>query len=301
MISEWIFGTTIDGGDVTAFELVEKGGLKAVILTQGAILQSLYLPDGRNVVLGHETLEGYIEDRSYLGQIIGRNANRVVGSQFEIDGIIYPLFANDGENNLHSGPEGFGRQNWRAEQDDNALILRHVSPDGDQGFPGSVNVELRISVRGMSLRLEMTASTTKPCPVNLTWHPYWNLIGEGRIDGHDLSVSSDYRTNLELEGTIPVRNTRFDFRTPLPLGHVEIDHNYADVDKATLSAQDTTMTLTSSLPDMQVYTGDNLSNARSGVALEPQFRPNDINLNQDCLLRPGEVYHHWIEYSFNVD
>lgn len=289
-----------DGQTIHTYELKTAHGLKASILNYGATLQALLLPDGRNVVLGYEALEGYLSDTAYLGQIIGRNANRIAPACFEIEGEIFHLAKNDGDANLHSGPEGFDTKLWSSDIVDETLILRHVSPDGDQGFPGELSVTLRITVAEMSLRLEMEAETTRPTPINMTWHPYWNLLGQSRIDGHTLNVKSAHRTGLQSGQPISVDRTRFDFTTPLPLGSIQIDENYIDARDATLSANGTTLRVSSSLPDLQIYTGDALPNPRSGIALEPQFRPNDINFAQDSLLQPGETYRHWIEYAFET-
>ena len=240
MINERYFGTTTEGQTVSAFELTGKQGLRASILNYGATLQALYLPDGRNIVLGHDTLEGFLSDTNYLGRIIGRNANRILPSRFEIDGELFQLAATDGEANLHGGPKGFEAQIWSSEVERSTLILKHVSPDGDQGFPGELNVMLRIYFADMSLRLEIEAETTHPTPVNMTWHPYWNLLGQGRVDGHTLSVDSSHTTQLQCAQPISVSGTRFDFRNEIPLGSIRMDENYVKVGDTRLSANGTT-------------------------------------------------------------
>ncbi len=300
MISAWTFGTLPEGRVVTAYQLTSESGFRAVVLDYGVTLQALYLPDGRNVTLGHDSLDAYLDGAGYRGAIIGPNANRIVGASFEIDGQHVEVSTNDGENNLHSGDTGFHTQIWNARIEEDVLIFSHTAQAGTGGFPGHLSVTLRISFRNDTLRLEMRAETNAPTPVNLTWHPYWNLNGRGRIDGHDLSVSADNRSILETAQTVPVKETRFDFRKALPLGHVRLDDNFKDVKEARLKGHSTELNVTSSLPDMQVYTGDALSVPRSGVALEPQFQPNDINLDQRSLLRPGEVYDHWIAYRFDI-
>ena len=283
---------------MTAYRLGSESGLSAVVLDYGATLQALCLPDGQNVTLGYGTLEAYLSGQDYRGAMVGRNANRIIGASFKIGGQTYKIPANEGGNSLHSGPAGFESQMWDACRDGETLVLRHSSPDGHQGFPGAVNAVLRIRINDLSLRMEMQAETTAPTPINLTWHPYFNLNGEGRIDGHDLHVEADHRTRLDQSEPLPVEQTRFDFRQSLPLGSVRLDDNYAGVGKARLRAGRTRLTVESSLPDMQVYTGDGLDVPRSGIALEPQFRPDDINRERKSLLRPGETYDHWIEYKF---
>jgi len=293
------FGRREDGQIVTAHELRSALGFKAVILNHGAILQALYLPDGRNVTLGFETCESYETDEFYHGCIIGPNANRVKGAKFQIDGQTSNLTANEGEYNLHSGQHGFNTQLWAVDRTDAGLELKHRSRDGQDGFPGVVDATLNISLMENRLRLEMRATTTKPTPVNLTWHPYWNLYGN-RIDDHELTIHSDQRTELNAANPITLKNTRFDFQSTLPLGSVRLDENYVNVKNITLRKHQTTLTVTSSLPDMQVYTGDYLTKPRAGIAIEPQFRPNDINLARRSLLRPGQTYQHWIEYKFDL-
>ena len=300
MAQSWQFGTRTDGRPITAFTLVSDAGFEAVILDQGAILQSFRLPNSRNVTLGFETWEDYETDPHYTGRIIGPNANRILDAQFRIDGDAFKLFANDGPRNLHSAPNGFDVQMWSAKLTKHGLTLELEWNDKDNRFPGEIRAKLTISLKANRLRLKLQATADRATPMNLTWHPYWNLGGGGRIDGHDLYVEAESRTPLLTRDARLIKDTRYDFQRARPLGSVRLDANYSDVDSARLTAGQTAMTVRSSLPDMQVYTGDALADPRSGIALEPQYRPNDINFAQDCLLRPGEVYDHWVEYSFNV-
>jgi len=300
MANSRIFGTREDGWVVTAHELKSELGFRAVILNHGATLQAFYLPNGRNVVLGYDDWSSYETDANCTGSIIGRNANRIANASFKNGNQTYGLLANDGPHNLHSGPDGFDTQIWDVEEIDNGLELRHSSPDGQNGFPGEVDVRLIILLRENILRLEMEGVTSKPTPLNLTWHPYWNLSIRQRIDGHDLQVQADARTELQTRDPIRVKDTRQDFRLGYPLGSIQLDENYANVANTELVTDGNKLRVTSSLPDMQIYTGDGLPSPRAGIALEPQFRPNDINLEQNCLLKPGRVYRHWIEYAFDV-
>lgn len=297
MNTEWTFGTLPDGRAVTAYRLRSPSGMEAVILDYGLILQSLVLPDGRNVTLGHETLEDYLSGEDYRGAIIGPNANRIVGAQFRIGDETFKLPTNDGANNLHSGPEGFDRQLWEIESEGDNLIATLLSKSAE-GFPGALDLHITIALADQTLRVEMTATTNASTPVNLTWHPYWNLAGEGRIDSHDLQVLAEERTEVESGQSFPVKQTRFDFREPLPLGHIRLDDNFKSVEGTMLRSGSTALHIRSSLPDLQIYAGDALPVPRSGIAIEPQFQPNDVNLEQKSLLQPEETYHHWIEYHF---
>lgn len=299
MIRNWNFGVTKDGITIKAFELRSDCGCRAVILDHGAILQSFHLPDGRSVTLGFDNWNEYETDENYIGRIIGPNANRILGSKFKIEGHEILLTANEGSNHLHGGFNGFHTQQWRAQPSGKDLTLTLNSPDGFHEFPGAMAVTLNISLKRNCLKLDMRASSDKATAMNMTWHPYWNLSGN-RIDGHNLLVDAETHSKPQTRDSFPVKNTRFDFRKPLPLGHIELDANYRSVKRAVLTSGNTKMCVTSSLPDIQVYTGDALPLPRSGIALEPQYRPNDINFEQDCLLRPGEIYHHWIAYQFTT-
>ncbi len=299
MVQHWQFGTRADGQPISAFRLRSETGFEAIVLDQGAILQSFCLPSGRNVTLGFEDWDGYESDANYKGRIIGPNANRIANARFQIDKKECLLTANDKPHNLHSGPNGFDREIWQAAHTDTGLRLDLQSPEGRHGFPGTLQATLNISLFGNTLRLAMKATTTRPTPMNLTWHPYWNLSESTRIDGHDLEVKSETHTKLETQKPLPVKDTFRDFGIARPLGSVRLDCSYEHVKSARLIAGRTAMRVTSSLPNLQVYTGDALPLSRAGIALEPQFRPNDINLAQDSLLRPGETYSHWIEYRFD--
>ena len=301
MMNAWQFGTQANGQAVRAYKLRSELGFQAVILNHGAILQSLHLPNGRNIALGFDTWEGYETDKHYIGRLIGPNANRILGARFQIDESEYSLAANDGADNLHSGPNGFDRQMWDVSPSSKSLILRHRSSHGFNGFPGEVDAGLKISLTGNRLRLDMQAKTDRPTPINLTWHPYWNLSGGNRIDGHDLHIQSNAITKLTDDEEIQIAQTRHDFQSSLPLGSVKLDSNYKDVKSVNLRSRDISLTVTSSLPDMQIYTGDGLPQPRQAIAIEPQFKPNDINFAQDSLLRPTENYKHWIEYHFEMD
>ena len=251
------------------------------------------------MTLGFESWEGYENDIKYKGRIIGPNANRIANAQFRIDEHDYQLTANDGPHNLHSGPHGFGGEMWATAHTERGLRLELERPAERHGFPGTIRAALNISLLGNTLRLEMEATTDRPTPINLTWHPYWNLSDSTRIDGHNLEVDAKTHTKLNSQKPLPVEDTFRDFRVAHPLGSVKLDCSYENVKSARLTTGPTTMTVTSSLPNFQIYTGDGLPRPRAGIALEPQYRPNDINFAQDSLLRPGETYCHWIEYRFD--
>ena len=228
------FGTTKEGQDVRSFTLVNRHGVEARIITHGGILASLRVPDRtgtmEEVVLGYDTLEGYTADRAYLGAICGRCANRISGAAFTLRGHRYQLAANNGANHLHGGVRGFDKVVWkvdeRAGEKGRSVTLRHRSPDGDEGYPGTLDVQVAYSLSDENdLFIEYAASTDKPTVVNLTNHAYFNLAGAGKEDilGHELFVDADkflpVDGNLIPTGKVRrVKGTPMDFTTPALIG-----------------------------------------------------------------------------------
>jgi aldose 1-epimerase len=231
------FGTTPDGTAVQRWTLT-NGDMTVRVLTYGGIVQSLEVPDAHgevdNVVLGFPDLAGYVQNNNpgpYFGALIGRYGNRIAGGTFELDGQTYHLpLNNNGVNTLHGGTKGFDTKVWTAtpvgDRDVAALELTLVSPNGDQGFPGTLTTTVTYSLdddEGLSVHYE--ATTDAPTVVNLTNHTYWNLAGEGSgtIYGHELQINADGYTPVDKTliptGEIaPVAGTPFDFREPMPIG-----------------------------------------------------------------------------------
>jgi len=314
MITSRIFGELPNGEIAIAYTLTSEAGFVAIVLSYGATLQSLIFPDGANVVLGFKGLESYLGDHPKIGSFIGRVANRIGRASFKIDGINYDLPANEGPNNLHSGPNGFDRVNWAGKIDDDALILRYISPDGHQGFPGTVKTELRFAFKGHTLSLDMKATTDKATPINLTYHPYFNLTGSGEDAGldHKLEILAEHYTPLTEAGLStgdikPVEGTQFDFRKakPIPTDWV-LDHNFVKhqdnqnkaIRKMARLSSDTNqhkVIICATHPGLQVYTGQ-----KGGIAIEPQNFPDAPNHPEfpNAILRPEETYHQIIRYTF---
>jgi aldose 1-epimerase len=227
------FGKLADGRDVAALTLRSTRGLEATVLTWGATLAALHVPDaaGRpaNVVLGFDTLDGYLRSGAHIGGIVGRYANRIAHGRFTLDGVAYRIPANNGRHALHGGPQGFDRVLWQVEAleegETPAVVLRYVSPNGDQGFPGRLDVHVRYTLEADGLRLDYTATTDRPTVVNLSSHAYFNLAGAGSGDvlDHELVIAADRFTPVDAD-LIPtgelrtVAGTPLDFRQPTRIG-----------------------------------------------------------------------------------
>jgi aldose 1-epimerase len=314
------FGTLPGGGAVEAFTL-EDGDLSVRILTLGGIIQSLLAPDRNgqraDVVLGFATLEDYLKDAESHGALMGRYANRIAGARFTLDGREYHLSQNAGIDTLHGGAQGFNRALWRVEDATaKSLTLSHVSPDGDQGFPGTLSVTVTYTLANNALTLDFRATTDAPTVLNLCNHAYWDLGGRGIILDHTLQVSADAFTlmNERFIVTGEIRNvtgTPFDFRAPAGLeARVKdraepqiklaggIDHNFVlrhrtqgDLTTAAILTDEISgraLEVQTTEPGMQVYTGNSLRagpNGKngvpyprwSGIALETQHFPNSPN------------------------
>lgn len=226
------FGLLADGREVAAITLVSPGGLSARILTLGASLQSLLVPDRNgqlaDVTLGHATLDPYLSQPQYFGSTVGRFANRIAGGRFRLDGHDYQLPLNNGPNSLHGGDVGFDKCIWDVTEHeaDRSVTFRHVSPDGDQGYPGTLTVTACYRIEEAGLSVEYRATSDRPTIVSLSNHAYWNLAGEGSAEGamgHLLTIPADHYLPTDA-GAIPtgefraVDGTAFDFREARRIG-----------------------------------------------------------------------------------
>lgn len=311
------------------------------VLTLGAAIHTLTVPGGngerRNVVLGHRSVEDRLASPAYVGSTVGRYANRIGGASYELDGRTVRLAANDGSGSLHGGPDGFDRRLWEiVSYGADEVVLELVSPDGDQGFPGTLTVRATYRVIGDDLTCELAATTDAPTLVNLTNHAYLNLDGEGSgtTDDHLLEVEAD--DYLPVAGGLPtgvepVDGTPFDLRRPTRVGVVVrdghpqvaasrgLDHCFVVRGEglrrhATLSSArtDIRVELWSDQPGVQVFTGNfdvavpshggGTYRAGDGIALEPQLFP-DTPHHPDwptAVLRSGETYRSHIEWRFGA-
>ncbi|MCX6617753.1 MAG: galactose mutarotase, partial [Acidobacteria bacterium] len=220
-----LFGRTPGGEAVDLYTLANAKGLEAAITNYGGIVVSLRVPDraGKlgDVVLGFDTLDGYLKEHPYFGAIIGRYGNRIGKARFTLNGVTYTLAANNGENHLHGGKKGFDKAVWKARDASDAnsgrLELTYTSADGEEGYPGNLAVAVTYSLDDSNeLRIDYRATTDKDTVVNLTNHSYFNLAGEGQGDilNHRVMIAADRFTPVDA-GLIPTGELRPVKGTPL--------------------------------------------------------------------------------------
>lgn len=331
------FGTLPDGTTVHRWTL-ERAGVRVHVLTYGGIVQSVRVPDreGRTseVALGFADLTGYLEHTApYFGALVGRFANRIGRARFPLDERIHHLPANEAPNTLHGGDKGFDKHVWNAEPVPYGVRLSRVSPHGEEGFPGRLEVSATYTLDDVpdgpdaeaasaALSIAYEAVTDAPTIVNLTNHAYWNLSGprSGTASAHVLRVAASRVTPVDAGGIpsgalAPVQGTRLDFREPRTTG-TGIDQNFV-LDKGLTDepepvaelydpASGRVVTVATTEPGLQVYTGDFIDHGPygpcAGTALETQHFPDAPNHPQfpSTVLRPGEVYRSRTVYGFSV-
>jgi aldose 1-epimerase len=328
------FGRLADGSAVDLYTLGGADGLQAEVLTLGGTLRGLTLPvKGRRIplILSLPDLPSYLEDTSYLGQLVGRYCNRIAGASFVLDGRKHELTANNGPNTLHGGSTGFGKFVWRVLDSGRAhLKLGHHSPAGSNGFPGNLDVTALIRIAANTLTLAFEARSDAPTPISFTWHPYFNLSGDPKrpIEDHRLRVAAAHYLPVN-EQRVPtgevarVAGTPFDFRrakalhVPPPSVHPQLeltggwDHCWV-LDKAAQPAAElhspasgVRMQLSTDMPGLQVYGAYHLRTAYPGlhaVCLEPENfpdAPNHANF-PSSILAPGQVYRAYLSYRFEA-
>jgi aldose 1-epimerase len=229
------FGKTSEGISVSRYVLTNKQGVGAVVISYGATLVSLRVPDragkSADVVLGYDTVEGYEQGKSYFGGTIGRYGNRIAAGEFTLGGTKFHLPKNDGPNSLHGGTIGFNKRIWtgvdRSRADAQVLELSYVSADGEEGYPGTLKVKVTYTLPADAneLRIDYAATTDKNTVINLTNHSYFNLSGDAskEIVGHQLMLRASQFTPVDAT-LIPtgelraVRGTPFDFTKPTAIG-----------------------------------------------------------------------------------
>lgn len=338
------FGTLTNGESVDEFTLSNGNGVTTSILTWGGIIRTLWAPgkDGKSadIVLGYDSLAPYEARHPYFGTITGRVANRIARGKFSIDGKDYSLATNNGPNHLHGGINGFDRKNWAARTesgpDSVSLILTHTSPDGDEGYPGEVSVEVRYTLdTSGALRADYRATTTKATPINLTNHSYFNLAGHssGSALRQHLEIVADSYVPVD-ETLIPtgqllrVAETPFDFSRAHAINDkikdvgIGYDHSFVinpgpeRLRRAAVAwdpESGRTLEVLTTQPGVQLYTGNHLSakeigkggavyDKHSAFCLETQHLPDSVNQPRfpRVIVRPGEEYSHTTIYRLSV-
>lgn len=345
-VSKMDFGKTPDGKTVELYTLT-NGKITAKVMTYGAILTELITPDrtGKpgDVVLGFDSLEGYLAGHPYFGATVGRVANRIGGAKFSLDGKDYKLAVNNGPNTLHGGLKGFDKVVWKAEDVSGpagpAVKFTYQSPDGEEGYPGTLDVAVTYTVTDQNeLKIDYKATTDKATPVVLTNHSYFNLAGpaSGAILDHELTLkAANYTpgdaTMIPTGEIAPVKGTPLDFTKPTAIGErisqikadpVGYDHNFVIDTDARLPKPVATvyepksgrvMEVMTTEPGIQFYTGnflDGTVKGKGGVVykkhqafcLETQHFPDSVNHPNfpSTILKPGQTYTSTTIYKFGT-
>lgn len=340
------FGALPDGTAVQLYTLANSHGMTAKIMNYGAILTSLTAPDktGKyaDIVLGFDTLDGYLAGSPYFGATVGRVANRIAKGKYTVDGKEYSAAVNNGVNSLHGGLKGFDKVLWTAEPQMGKAAVKFIytSPDGEEGYPGTLNVAVTYTLTDENaLQIDYAATTDKDTPINLTNHSYFNLAGGGEVLNHKIMINANKYTPTD-DTLIPtgelknVKGTPLDFTKahaigahlaeltgPAPQGY---DHNFVlnksrNAKTPTLAARVSEPTTGRVLemyttdPGVQFYTGNFLDGTLKGkggavyaihtaFCLEAQHYPDSINHPQfpSTILKPGQTYRQTTIYKFST-
>ena len=338
MITRELFGVTPDGKEVELITVDKGSGIKAQFITLAAALKCLDVKDGtgkvRNVVLGHDDLEGYLQNAGFIGDTIGRFAGRIAKAAFTLDGTSYEMDPS-GRDMLHGGRDGYHTKLFGCVTDGDDVIFSYSSPDGESGFPGRLDFKVTYSFTGDALAISYEAVTDKPTPVNFTNHSYFNLGGGPDILSHLLTINApNYAaTDDHLIPTgeiLPVAGTALDFTAPKLIGRdigdemlapfrYGYDHTYVlggtgfrTAAVLTDEASRLSMEISTDQPALQLYSAGGLRevsgsdgeiyNKSKGVALETQHIPDAPNHPgfPDTILRPGEVFKSKTVYTFKT-
>ncbi|KQV45252.1 aldose epimerase family protein [Duganella sp. Root336D2] len=324
MIQSAPFGHAPDGSPLSLFTLTNAQGMEVRITNYGGIVTHIFAPDRdgqlANITLGFGTAAEYFGRSPYFGALIGRCGNRIAQGRFTLDGVEHQLSVNDGNNHLHGGAQGFDKVVWDAAVEGDALVLRYRSVDGEQGYPGNLDVQATYTLDDDgALTVDLRASTDRATPVNLTHHAYFNLAGSGTINDHEMWIDAPHYTPVD-QGLIPtgelapVAGTPFDFSAPRAIGDAVYDHNFALAPAPGMRCavrvrepgSGRQLEVLTHQPGIQFYSGNFLDGAlgfpyRGGFCLEPQHFPDAPNKPRfpSVILRPGEVYRNTLAFRFS--
>lgn len=332
------FGQMPDGTPVTSWTLTSDTGCQVEVLDYGVTIRSILTPDSGgkmvDVALGYDTLEKYMTQGGSLGATVGRFANRIAKGQFALNGKDYRLACNNGPNHLHGGDVGFERRKWDCRETGQGLRFSRYSPDGEDGYPGGLRVQVDVVwVDGSGLELRYEATAEQDTILNLTNHTYFNLSGQGDILNHRVQINAE--TFLENDADclptgriLPVADTVMDFRWERAIGEgVDssepwtklaggYDNNFilSGQPAASVWSPDSgiSMTVTTDQPGMQLYSANFLTDRpgkngaryglRSGLCLETQHFPDCIHHPEwpSCVLRAGETFRTFTRFTFGI-
>jgi aldose 1-epimerase len=314
------FGDMPDGRHAMLYTLANER-LRVRITDFGGRIVSVEAPDRNgkrdHVVLGFESVSAYASAGGSFGALLGRTANRIAGGRFTLDGQLYELARNEGSSTLHGGPVGFNKVFWQVADSEAArLVLVHVSPDGDQGFPGKLSTRAAYRLDGDTVWLVLEAETTKPTPVSLSAHPYFNLAGpeSANVLDHEATINAAIflptdKAQIPTGELRPVDETPFDFRTPMRLGarirqpdpqllfgkgydhYFILDRSREPTPRLAALVREPrsgrVLEVLTTQPGIQLYTGNNLNGTvagrggtyrqSAGFAFEPQGYPDAPN------------------------
>lgn len=333
------FGALSDGSAVTALR-IENGSAAVTLIDYGAAIQSLRVPGREGMVetvLGFDDAAAYEAGRGHLGATIGRVGNRVGGAAFSLNGRVYRLAKNNGENHFHGGLRGFDRYVWDiASAEGDSVTFRRLSPDGEEGYPGSLEMRVTYTLRAdNALVIAYDAQADADTLVNPTNHAYFNLNGGGSALGHRVQIFADRFCENDANGLptgrlLEVEGTAFDFRAPKPLG-ADIDageeqllrcggydHNYClgGSKRAAIVVGEhsgVVMTVETDMPGVQLYSANGLREQRGrggammgprqALCLETQLYPNGMQCYgfPSPVLRAGRPMHSQTTYAFSVE
>lgn len=339
MIQTNHFGTLDDGRTVEAYRLSNSCGMSMTVITWGGIITSLCVSDRNghiaDVVLGFDSLAPYLAGHPYFGAITGRVAGRISGGQLNIDGTISQLSLNEGTNHLHGGFTGLDKRLWRAEVVQDTLQLRYLSPDGEEGYPGNLDITVTYTLtENNKLIIETVATTDKTTPACLTHHSYFNLSEEGTIEDHEIQIFADFAMEkddslLTTGRTFSLENTASDFRQPRRIGDAipGMFHHHGDfylirrvagetlvpVARCTEPTNGRVMDVFSTETCLQLYTSSHFKEPITGKSGKPYPRFGGLCLEcqgypdpamrpgfGDILVRPGCPQRHTTVYAFST-
>jgi len=332
-LEESEFGKTADGAVVKLFTLRNSKGMSVKVMTYGATITEIMAPDRHgvitNVLLGADKFDDYRKGFPSSASVIGRVANRIAKARFTLDGVEYKLAANNGANHIHGGNKGFAQVIWDAQAlppgpHESAVRFSYLSKDGEEGYPGNLNVHVTYTLTDKNeLRLDYEATTDKATPINLTNHAYFNLAGSGDCLDHELLIPADRYTPADADliptgGFATVKGTPLDFTTPTRIGaRIDqlkpqlngYDHNFVlknESKSLVLAARANdpksgrVMEVHTTQPGVQLYTGNHVQHR--GLCLETQHYPDSVHQPSfpSTILRPGEAFKQTTTFTFSA-